>query len=296
MANSGLDRWLEPEADQTGAPAYHHLRLKERPAHRDAGIAVLRSAAEREIADIRAEWEELTQTTLDPLQEESSPGLKRLSEMLDAYPARLNLTTLKGLFGEILAAEIIKAFPVLGSTGWKVPGLRFGTHAVAFLKLEKWLDEPSSDSAPPVPGRYGFDCLAFTTDEQGRVVHWLACEAKCTAGHSASAMADAHVQVSDNATLPAAELLHLIGALKRRDDPESQYWVTALRHLLVDDPAPIRSDNVSYVCGRAPTTRKSWMRTDRPHPSYSGGRRLQGIETHLNAVDEAVVAVFRASS
>ena len=60
-----------------------------------------------------------------------------------------------------------------------------------------------------IVGRTGDDGLAFRRDEEGHIIAWLACEAKCTRNHSSTLIKDNHAKLNQAVTRPV-DLLRLI--------------------------------------------------------------------------------------
>ena len=74
--------------------------------------------------------------------------------------------------------------------------------------------------------------------------------------------------------------------------------VRALRKLYHRGPNPgagyERFDQVTYVCGNRPKTngQTCWIPKDKPHEKYTGGRRLQVAEIHLDGVEALIAEAY----
>jgi hypothetical protein len=205
----------------------------------------------------------------------------------------LPIVTLKGYFGEIFAAIIAEHFEPFGEGGWKVPAFLFRFHDTAFHELER-----AKQTGKPIRtifGRVGDDCLAFRMDDDNAIIRSLVCEAKCTHDHDASFIQKAHEKLSEQVSIPVS-LLQVIEVLDGCDEPESVRWRDALRRLYyrLQHPEYRRYDLASYVCGQFPVRNSTWMSVKQPHAAYSGDRRLEAVEVHLNNVDGLVRYIYEA--
>jgi len=82
---------------------------------------------------------------------------------------------------------------------------------------------------------------------------------------------------------------------EQTNDPEAQEWAKCL-FALYKDPV-VRSgyrrfDLVSYICGKHPVTKSTWMSQTTPHPKYTIGRVLECVEIHIDNVDALVKEVY----
>jgi len=283
-----LDSWLGAEETRSAtSPPYCHLLLRQREdvdsevwnelfAYIDHAHAGARQALRAPLAD-----------SLHPLQHNTDV------DPAFGYPHKLGDTALKGFFGEIIAGIAAEYYAGNDEHEWEVPVYLFRTHVVAFQQLE--LMKQTDDWERQIVGRTGDDGLAFARDEDGRIVAWLACEAKCTGNHSSTLIRDNHVKLSQAVTRPV-DLLRLIDALKDyRDDDYSRNWITALRRYWWDDsrnPSVIRCDFSMYVCGACPRRNRTWIPTDAPHRGYTGRRNLTSAELHLPGVDSIIQSLY----
>jgi len=195
---------------------------------------------------------------------------------------------LQGYLGELLAGLVAENFSPHERT-WLVPAFLFRGHSAAFEELER--QRQLGAPARPLPGRTGDDALAFEVDGEGGIIAWLWGEAKCTHDHSATLIADAHVQLSKEIRVPVS-LLQLIDVLEELGGEESDRWVAALRELLYTENAPPRYDLCVYVCGRKPVRRESWLPRDRPHVRYTAPGPLHAVEVHFDDFDAVLVGAY----
>lgn len=279
-----LSRWLSDDRTSSADGRYSHRLLRERADGRDSVLADLRSVVARAHEDARRHLRELADISLDPLGEKAW-------DPAEGYPERLNILTLQGYFGEIMAAIVAESLPHFGLSKWAVPAFPFRFHHVAFDQLEKYRqtgEEPSH-----VPGRTGNDMLAFLREADGRISRSLVCEAKCSRNHASGLISSAHSQISDKLPKPV-EILRIIDILREYDDEDSRSWVRALRVLYYHDISSgyERCDLVSYVCGQPPIRRRAWIPIDRPHSKYTAGRRLEAVEIHLEHVVSLINEVY----
>lgn len=243
----------------------------------------LRRFVEEAHEDARRHLRSFSEISLDPLDEASE------RDWADDYPALLHLGTLKGYLGEVLAGIICEYFAPLGEENWRVPAYLFRFHNVA---IQQMIRIHQTEEAPTVvPGRTGNDCLAFLRSEEGEITCILFCEAKCTADHRSDMIHDAHEQLSDRTLVPVS-LPQVIEVLRDRGDAEAEAWVEALRQVYLGSSECERFDLVAYVCGRSPVARDSWIPTEEPHSGYSGGRRLEAVEIHLEEVASVIAEVY----
>ncbi len=283
-----LDDWLDvTRSTASGVPNYCHLLLTEK---------------EKVDADV---WNELfvyidhahagAQEALRAPLEDSLHPLQHNTEVDPAfgYPHKLGDAALKGFFGEIIAGIVAEYYAGDEEFEWEVPVYLFRTHVVAFQQLE--VMKQTDDWERQIMGRTGDDGLAFSRDENGRIVAWLACEAKCTGDHSSALIRDNHVKLSQALTRPV-DLLRLIDALKDyRDDNYSRNWIAALCRYWWEDsrnPSVSRCDFSMYVCGTFPNRSPTWIPTNSPHRDYTGRRNLTCAEFHMVGVDGIIRSLY----
>lgn len=283
-----LDFWLEVEETRNStSPPYCHLLIRQKEdvdpevwdelfAYIDHAHAGARQALRAPLGD-----------SLHPLQHntEDDPAF--------GYPHKFGDTALKGFFGEILAGIVAEYYAGDDEYDWEVPTYLFRTHVVVFQQLE--VMKQTDDWERQIMGRTGDDGLAFTRDENGRIVAWLACEAKCTGNHSSTLISDNHEKLSQAVRRPV-DMLRLIDALNDyRDDDYAREWIEALRNYywtVARDSRAERCDFSMYICGLCPKRNPTWIPTNAPHEDYSGGRNLTCAEFHMVGVDEIIRSLY----
>jgi len=281
-----LEKWLGSSVTRAPGGTYRHRVLKEdatRWPHVQARIKqYFRSAHSDAVRRLRR----LATGSLHPLKK------KRASQdVADRYPHTLEMTTLKGYFGEVMSSAVAEAFDVCGHNDWKVPGFLFRVHIAAFQKLEA--QRQLGGAVGTVFGRTGDDSLAFRRDpSSGAIIGVLYCEAKCTADHDSSMVSDAHEKLNGPGPL---DVLSLIEVLLDDPNPESVEWVDALRTFRDNQASGTiqRYNAAYYICGRHPASKSTWMDPAVPHASYrSPGRVLESVEVHLTDVETNIRAIY----
>src|SRR5579872_5000096 len=169
-----LDKWLTSKVNSEPKQSYRHRVLKEDSAHWPAVEEPLKKYFRRAHSDAVRRLRRLATGSLHPLRRSSS-----FSDPAKNYPHTLDLTTLKGYFGEVITCAVAENFDVCGHTDWEVPGFLFRVHIGLFQKLEA--QRLAGGDVGVVFGRTGDDSLAFRRDAKGSIIGVLYCEAKCTA-------------------------------------------------------------------------------------------------------------------
>jgi hypothetical protein len=279
-----LSDWLSSSRKTSADKRYSHLHLKESVVISNEVEEELRNLIQQAHADYKKFHRETLGYSLDPL----NPNDKK--DPAYGYPENLDITTLKGYFGEIFAGIVAENYSHFGKKKWKVPAFCFRHHHLAFDKLERL--KRSTDHSKSMVGRTGDDCVAFLLDENDSIAKILMCEAKCTNDHDSGMISDAHEKISDKIQI-TVETSRLIAILRDYDDPESKKWINALRELYFkEEDTYERYDLVSYICGRSPVNKKTWISTIKPHSKYQGQRKLAAVEIHLSNVEELIRKVY----
>lgn len=283
-----LTLWLHITRTASQAPPYEHVLAKELPGGRASIATALQQIFFAAHQDARDYLRRIASPTLDPLQD-GNPALDPAA----GYPQILYLSDLQGYTGEILAGVFAENLSPWEQGGWKVPAFLFRTHLDAFRRLPYFT---GVDDAPAqVPGRTGDDCLAFKRNDQGVIIGMLVCEAKCTLDHSAQLLNDAHSKAAQTRAR-SFDILQLIEVLNDQGDADSLAWCESLRILSRERrEEAIRSDQITYVCGRSPVhtrQRVSWADQHTPSAHYTGNRPLQCIELHLNDVRTFILSNY----
>ena len=290
----GKDDWLVNSLTPSEDGYYHHRKLEEQLESRLDAIEELKAIVYRAHEDARNCIRNTIgiENSLDPWGEKATPGTEHFS--IESYPKKLPINTLKGYFGEIFAGLIAENFSPFEQE-WEVPVFLFRYHELAF----DCLDQMRQGITPSehIVGRHGDDCLAFQRNDNGKIIRSLSCEAKCTLGHEKGMINDAHIKASSQVLVPTSfnQIIKVMSAYSD-EDSSAAAWVDALRQLYLvnSDTADYeRCDLVSYICGLPPVrTTTEIIPTLAPHKNYTGGRRLEAVETHLHDVEGLVGQVY----
>ena len=262
---------------------YRHHRIIIYANKLNAFVGELTLYVQKAHEDAKQHLRKVLGNSLDPLVSSTE------DDPAKDYPQLFDMITLKGYFGEVFAGLIAEHCSPFGEDNWKVPAFLFRFHIVEFQQLEQL--RQTGGKAHRNFGRTGDDCLAFQMDDKGQITRSLYCEAKCTAKHDLKLIADAHEKVSKSVLV---DIPRLIEVLLDSTEPDAPKWIDALRQLrLKPIPKHERSDLVSYVC-RSPGSGESWARlpSDKPHPKYTAGRRLEAVEFHLPDVESLIREVY----
>jgi hypothetical protein len=261
---------------------YRHILLKEDRTQHEEVIKELRRYVQEAHEDARRHFRSLATGSLNPFEDDIE------CDPIKGYPEKLHLQTLKGYFGEIFVAIVAENFSPLGITNWEVPAFLFSLHRVAFQHIEAI--NKNGVEPKPLPGRTGDDCLAFQRDSSGKIIRVLYCEAKCTADHDSDLLSEAHKKVDESIPVDFSAYLEV---LRERNTPSARQWVNSLREIwLPEEPIYERYDLISYVCGRHPKRKSTWLLEDEPHKNYKAKRKLEAVETHLYDVDGLIREVY----
>ena len=283
-----IHSWLSNSTTESKDKLYRHRLLKENRKQRDKVIGELKQYFYIAHEDARQRLKKLTSNSLDPL-DDSAP-LKEYG-----YPEKLPLNnTLKGYFGEVMAALFIENFAPFAKNNWKIPAFLFRFDIQAFQYLEE-LQQGGNERK--VVGRPGNDCLAFQRNDKNEVTHILCCEAKCTKNSlNSTLITKAHQQLSKAKIVDIPQIIEVLQ--EKKDDFNSQQWISSLRKLRLSSENYNRYDLVSYVCGQSPEqkSRSAWLDTSKPHKEYIGKRPLEAVEIHLHNVDKLIKEVYRKQS
>lgn len=268
-----LHKWLESLRTDDGKK-YLHILLTELPnipaAVWEELLVYIDHAHEGARSSLRAPLGE----SLNPIMH----GTK--TDPAYGYPHKLNIVVLQGFFGEILTGIVAENYEMFGSSAWEVPVYLFRAHITAFQQLEEI--KQSDEWEKMIFGRTGDDGLAFERDEDGDIIRWMACEAKCTANHKSKLIKDNHEKLAQSSVRKPIDLLRTIDALKDYDDDKfSQDWIESLRKLYFEKTKIDRCDLSVYVCGKIPVKKETWIPTEKPHKNYIAKRKLTATEVHI---------------
>ena len=289
-------KWLTETVQKSDDGRYYHRSLEENIAIRADVVKELQILVHQAHEDARQPLRNLIGIagSLDPLEEQETPGSDNLS--IDDFPRCLNHTTLKGYFGEIMAAVVAENFKLLDED-WQIIAFPFRSHQMAYHAFEKVRQE--GGAAPTIIGRFGDDMLAFQRDRQNKITHILFGEAKCTARHDRTLITDAHQKSSDSKMIPVDCSL-LIEILKDYALPESdeESWIESLHNLYFSHKKITheRCDFVSYICGLPPVKASTLIIPQSvPHEKYTADRRLEAVEIHLHDVNGLIEEVYQST-
>jgi hypothetical protein len=289
-----ITKWLSNNIQQSADRRYYHRQLEENLAIRSQILRELQSLIDKAHEDARQSLRNVTEqsVSLDPLEEEGTPGTD--ISIIDDFPRCLELTTLKGYFGEIMAAVVAENFNPF-EEDWHVVAFPFRSHQMAYQAFEQVRQQ--GPPAPTIIGRFGDDMLAFQRNSHNKITHVLFCEAKCSNLHDRDLIADAHEKSSDSKIIPV-DCKVLIEILKDKAQPGSneEKWIQALQGLYLSHKKATheRCDLVNYVCGLPPVNEGTVIiPKSSPHPKYTAGRRLEAVEIHLHDVNGLIEQVYQ---
>lgn len=274
--------WLIATRDDVNADGYRHQVYSEEPSQ------------EPPIAFIRGVLAEAHRAAMEYFADAAGslapPGVNVVEALEPFHPRQLPESTRMGYFGEILAGVLAQSTAPHGIDNWEVPEYLFRTHTAAFDYLERV--RQGARALRAIPGRFGDDCMAFARDADGEICATLACEAKCYAAHSSTAVEDAHIKISDKLPVPAS-VLQLISVLKDSADPLARDWIEPLQRLRLRVPEGYRRyDMVVYVCGQRARDTHGYLPCDPCHDAYTGGRPLEGIDVTLRQTQRVVTEAY----
>lgn len=278
---SWLDLWLVGRSVGVTAGPYRHTLFKSKSPADPAVIVGLRDYVTGAHDDARRYFAAAFRPTLDLAAGAGTPA--------DLYPWGLPTKAKFGSFGECLAALLVTKSGPFGEYDFRIPALLFRFHTAAF----DWLMKNRQGAAPAeLFGRFGNDVLAFKIDATPKVVEALVVEAKCVSGHRVEALTEAHEQVSDPLRVPVSTY-QIVRILQDRAEPGNEELISILQTFMNTGGAGAsRVDLVAYTCSSPPTQRETWASTSSPNPSYTGGRRLEVIETYVQDLHDVIDQVY----
>lgn len=290
-----LDDWLV-EQGITG----HHRRYRLRVWRENrAALAGIRD----ELVDyIEEAFEDARRRIRRGFEDDLSPFNDVVVDPAAGYPAMLHRLTLKGYFGETLAAIAIEHWGALGHEDWVVPAFLFRLHDQEFQHLETIHERVAAgeeynpdDTAEIRTGRTGDDGLAFRINERNTITDVLSIEAKCLSQNRNEKIEEAHLKLTQGGLRPPG-VRELINLLDEYDTPEAEAWQEALLNLWRSEYSAVgRHDCVGYACGAIPRRggRIAWLPTDAPHPAYTADRNLECVEFQFQDLDTIIDILYR---
>lgn len=290
-----LEAWLIDQRQQVPHDRYR-LRLWREDR---TGLAAIRQEL---VAYIDEAFDDARRRLRRGFEDDLSPFCDPPSDPAANFPALLNRVTLQGYFGETLAVMAVEHWGAHGAIDWVVPAFLFRLHDQEFQHLEAInLSLQAGEAYDPDqvaerrPGRTGDDGLAFRINGDSTITDVLTLEAKCLARNNNAKIEEAHQKLAAG-TLRPSGVRELINLLSEYDTPEAQAWQEALLKLWRGGyQVAVRHDGVAYACGHIPRRgeRDAWMPVDAPHPHYTAGRRLEGMEFHFEDLTGIVDALYR---
>jgi len=291
-----LNAWLSNQAIPVTHPKYR-LRVW-REVH--ASLTPLKIDL---IAYVQEALEDARKRIRSGFEDDLSPFNDPLEDPAANYPAMLNQASLKGYFGETLAALAVEHFGAVGHSDWHVPALLFRFHDQEFQHLEL-INERLLAGAPHDPdavaerrpGRTGDDGLAFRIDATGAITDILTLEAKCLSVSNNATISDAHAKLVVGGNRPSG-VRELINLLQEYTTPHAEFWQYALLQFYREGFKTVhRHDGVVYAVGNSPivpATKISWLPHDAPHPTYTLPRNLEAMEFQFENLDAVIDIVYR---
>ncbi|MBS1953393.1 MAG: hypothetical protein JST89_04350 [Cyanobacteria bacterium SZAS-4] len=279
-----VKQWLTVSQEKK-SDSYRHRLFVENSSERAQIFPRLQEAVQKAHSDTVEDLRSILDDGLDPL------GLGK-DDPAHGYPELLHITTLQGYFGEFLAGVLAQEFKPF-DIEWHVPAYLFRFHKAAFDQIARI--NQTGKIATKIPGRLGDDCLAFSRNDDGDVVQYLCCEAKCLKKHNSGTAAKAHEQLS-GAELKPIDLRSLIKIIQTRDDDFSKSWCGSLKKLLLSQQLPSsyeRIDFLTYISGEPPKKNSTWLSTETHAVEYTGGRKLEAAEIHLVDVVDFVAEIYK---
>jgi hypothetical protein len=291
-----LDDWLVDQRLLTHLPNYRLRIWRENRASLEEIKCEL-------VAYINEAHDDARMRLRQGFEDDLSPFSNPSNDPAANYPCLLHKVTLQGYFGETLAGMAVEHWGAHGHADWAVPAFLFRLHNQEFQHLDIINERLATGELydPDVdvelrPGRTGDDCLAFRMNDENVITDILTLEAKCITKSNNATIKAAHEKLSAGTMRPSG-ILELINLLDDYETPEAQAWQQALLNLWKGGyQAIVRHDAVAYACGqipRKPAGRVAWMPTDAPHPSYTGERRLEGLEFQFQDLDTIMDLVYR---
>ncbi|MDY7075555.1 MAG: hypothetical protein SXV54_01395 [Chloroflexota bacterium] len=270
---------------------YRHRRLDENQELRERILPRLKEAVHESLQDMARALINPQQNSLDHLQPPQRPTVA------DLYPQELPTKIKMEYFGEFFAGVLCVDFRAFDESRWEVPAHLFRWHN----DISRYLIRVRTGNAPrEIFGRTGDDCLAFCRDENGKIVRFVACEAKCYQNHDNRAVKEAYKKLSKPGEV-AEDRIQLIKVLEERQkynpDSKEQEWINALYEMEYSEGTSkcVRYDLVCYICGQAPVRRNSWINRADPSSEYTGDRSLEAVEVHIDQVRDLVLELYGKS-
>ena len=300
-----LAAWLNDYPSEVGN--FGHLLLEEQdetyPAIADDLIGYFKSAH----LDARQCFHKLARISLHPDAGDAACDAQ--------YPNSLPLTTLKGLFGEVMCGMMAESFEFIGKHEYLIPVFLFRNHEDA----GQYIYTLSRDRTRTreVLGRKGDDFIGIVVNQEGRVTRFIAGEAKWRGTWTPSAvktvmLGEKIVDPDDNTKrihngkgvwyevnrgLPVPLGLEQLHTILDECEPDKFASVIASldRILARRNPDPVeRTDLIILAGGSAPKREAmhSLIPWDVVPEEYTAGRDLQIVELLFSNGDDLIKAIY----
>lgn len=305
--HDAVDDWLEAHPS-TNAHFGHLLLLQKKIDHKSLCQA-LRPYFESAHLDARQVFHADIGIDLHPDANDDD-------EIAIQYPGCLPLTTLKGLFGEVMAGLVTECYDLVGGYKWRIPIFLFRFHEDARNYLFNLARNPKMKRQ--TIGRLGSDFIGLLLDEAGAVVRFIAGEAKWRKKLTPSTVdAVMHGEKIDNPNggpkvhsgkgvwnavnndPPVPIGVRQLMRLLEENDPEG-YDAAILsmeRALILHNPKPLPRTNLVLIVGNGAPTREK-MECLLPYKGmpedYTAEHDLQLVEVVLQNGEELINVIYKS--
>lgn len=297
-----VDNWLTAFPSSVGN--YGHLLLEQSAKNDTDLVEGFRPYFESAHLDARQYFHECMSIDLHP--DASSPGAHAM------YPDCLPSTTLRGLFGEVMAGMLSEHFEFVGEHKWQVPVFLFRFHSDVEAYLFKLARDSSQTRA--LFGRFGSDFLALAFSDDGKIERYLVGEAKWRK--------DLHQSVVDNLLLGKVDpkskkhdgrgiwnqlnldvhIPHGMRQLQRLlKDYSSTDFSAAIssidQAILLSSDAVIPRTNLVLLCGNGGKARKpgeSLVDWSKKPVEYTSAHDLQVVEVILEDGEKLIESIYQS--
>lgn len=211
------------------------------------------------------------------------------------YPYKLNIDLLKGYFGEIMAGIIASNYKLFNLERWQVPVHIFRTHDTLFDQLEEI--RQTNNWNKKIPGRTGDDHLAFMLDDNGTIIGWINCEAKCTSSHNSTLINKCFKKLSSSNLNRPVSLKRLLESFKDyKNDQYRKLWENALiefrKNSFNNKHKCEYYDLGVYVYGQKPKIKKTWIPCQKKPEPYKKHNKLCASEVYLVDVENKIKKIY----
>lgn len=304
--SKALKQWLREHGTVEGK--FGHLLLLQNEIDREALCEALRPYFESAHLDARQVFHADIGIDLHPdAGDGGDPPIE--------YPGCLPSTTRRGLFGEVMAGLVAEGFELVGSHKWCVPIFLFRFHEDARNYLFDLARDP--ERKRQTIGRLGSDFIGLLLDEEGKVVRFIAGEAKWRKKLTQSA-ADSLMhgkKIDDpaggggkvhcgkgvwndlNNDPPVPIGVRQLTKLLREHDPET--YDAAIfsmeRALILQNPDPLPRTDLVIIVGNGAATRQEMdclLPFEAMPDDYTAGHDLQLVEVILKEGEELIDALY----